>query len=660
MKHSLRTASLELSLERSKHSVEIVAKDEDIRKLQVSQCLLQNEASDLHEQLESEQERSEGLDAELSETLAQLDEQIAAAELAQNQIRMQGREVANLKVCFPNNLAVRLLTCNKAELKAMENVTSDSNKLLSEKLALTRELSSLRPEVEHLRAQVETNNGLLAEKLSLQRQLNTAQVELENEKRTSARALAKQGKKIEEDEGLRALVEELRNELAAEKKNRIKAEAALAKAEKATEKVQADLDAQQQAVERAQAKLDKQGKKASLRDEERDAEIERLGQELASEKRARLAAEKASTQNSERDAQVEELQEQLSEEKRQREKLEKANKKASQQSNDKNDSEANDLKKELELEKRERKKQEKEHAKTLAELQARNTILDDKLSAFREKLRSTKAALKQKEEELEHAARAQTAPPTKPIRETSLKPAKGIRKRLAASVEPETALGTPGHDVPSKKTKRGTSVIGDTSNFSLTPFLKRTVAPGEPTIMEEPSDDEAAPTTTTSAAAAVAAQHAVATPTAPPKEKERPRPKPKALAPSASNKANAKPGTRKKTPAPILDVLAEETSQLSSRSNSENIPAPAPAAAPAPTTIPLKTSDGPSISTKPKTGLVPKIKPRKSLMSFATFTDDPVETKTKRKRKLGAASGLGKTLFDDEEEGEGEIGRAHV
>jgi hypothetical protein len=98
LKHSLRTASLELSLERSKHSVEIVAKDEDIRKLQVNQCLLQNESSDLHEQLEAEQARADGLDLELSEALSKLDEQIAAAELAQNQIRTQAREVANLKV----------------------------------------------------------------------------------------------------------------------------------------------------------------------------------------------------------------------------------------------------------------------------------------------------------------------------------------------------------------------------------------------------------------------------------------------------------------------------------------------------------------------------------------------------------------------------------
>lgn len=521
----------------------------------------------------------------------------------------------------------------------MENVTSDSNKILSEKLALARELSSLRPEVEHLRAQVETNNGLLAEKLSLERQLNTAQVELETEKRTSARALAKQGKKMEQHEDLRSQLEELRKELAKEKRERIKAEAAVAKAEEATEKAQADLDAQQHAMEKAQDKLDKQGKKeaqkANKRDEEHEAQLEQLRQELAQEKGARVEAEKAAHEQNAHNVQIEELQLQLAEEKRERQKLEKANKKASQQTADQADSsaEAEELRKELEAEKRERKRQEKEYTKTLSELQSKNTILDDKLSAFREKLRSTKATLKQKEEELEHASRAQTAPPTKPVREPSVKP---VRKRMAASVEPESALGTPGHDFPSKKTKRGISAIGDTSNFSLTPFLNRTAAPGEPTIMEAPSDEEDA--------AAAGAQESTTTPTGPPKKDTKAKPRLKALVPSASNKANAKPGARKKAPTPILDVVAEEASQLSSRDNSENLPA---------VTVPLKTADGPS---KPKTtGLVPKIKPRKSLMSFATFMDEPAAEK-KKKRKLGA-SGLGKTLFDDDEEEEEAVPR---
>lgn len=98
LQHSLRNAALELNLERSKHSVEVVAKDEEIRKLRVSQCLLQDDNGDLHEQLDEEQARSDDLENALDEALTQLDEQKAVGEVTHNQLRTQSREVANLKV----------------------------------------------------------------------------------------------------------------------------------------------------------------------------------------------------------------------------------------------------------------------------------------------------------------------------------------------------------------------------------------------------------------------------------------------------------------------------------------------------------------------------------------------------------------------------------
>ncbi|KAF1945699.1 hypothetical protein EJ02DRAFT_500651 [Clathrospora elynae] len=610
LQHSLRNATLELNLERSRHSVEAVAKDEEIRKLRVAQCLLQDDNSDLHEQLEEEQARSDEKENALEDALTQLDEQRAEVEEAQNKMRTQAREVANLK----------------AELRAMENVTSDSNKMLSEKLALSREISSLRPEVEHLRAQVEANTGLLTEKLALQRQLITLQVELENEKRSAARTLAKQGKRMEQDEHLRTELEEVRRELANEKKDRMKAEAGLARAEKAVENVQADLESQQQVTEGIQAKVDKLSKKeaakASKRDETHDAAIEELRQELEQEKTARQQAEKASKKTNERDAEIEQLRQELEQEKRERQKAEKAAKKGSHQP----DAQAETARKELEEEKRERKKQEKEFTKTLAELQGRNTVLDDKLGAFREKLRATKEKLKEKEAELERADRAQTAPPSKSATTVATKPAaKTGRKRVAATAEPETNLGTPGDGFPAKKAKRGTSVsaVGDTSTFSLTPFLNRagSVAPASP-IVEQEEEEEAV--------------EGEATPTAQPKKasKNAAPPKFKALAPSASSKANAKP---RKAAVPVLEMVTEEASELShniSKDDSENIPI----------TIPLKDADdGPS---KKSNNVVPKIKPRKSLMSFATFAEEPAAEK-KKKRKLGA--GAGKTLFDAED-----------
>lgn len=99
LQHSLRNTTLELELARSRHSVEAVAKDEEIRKLRASQCLLQDDNSDLHEQLDEEQARSDELENALEETLAQLDEQTAADEAARNQLRTKARENANLKVC---------------------------------------------------------------------------------------------------------------------------------------------------------------------------------------------------------------------------------------------------------------------------------------------------------------------------------------------------------------------------------------------------------------------------------------------------------------------------------------------------------------------------------------------------------------------------------
>ena len=513
----------------------------------------------------------------------------------------------------------------------MENVTSDSNKILSEKLALSREISSLRPEVEHLRAQVESNTGLLTEKLALQRQLTTLQVELENEKRAAARALAKQGKKMEQDEDLRNQLEEVRQELATEKKERMKAEAGLTKAEKAMEKVQADLESQQQSTEQLQAKIEKLSKKEASknnkRDEAHEAAIEELRQELEQEKAARMRAEKASKSAGDRDAEIDQLRQELEQEKRERQKAEKTSKKSSHPT----DEQVEAVRNELEEERRERKKQEKEFNKTLAELKGRNTVLDDKLSAFREKLRTTKEKLKEKEAELERAERAQTAPPAKSTSKAPTKAAaKNVRKRAAASAEPETMLGTPGDGFPAKKAKRGTSVsaVGDTSTFSLTPFLNRTgnVTAASPIVEEEEVDEDEAEEE---------ASQEQATPTAPPKKASAKgaQPKVKALAPAVSSKANAKP--RKKNPAPALEMVSEEASDVShntSKEESENA-----------VSIPLKDADD---GTSKKTGGAPKIKPRKSLMSFATFAEEPAVEK-KKKRKLGASAG--KTLFDTED-----------
>ena len=96
----------------------------------------------------------------------------------------------------------------------------DSTKLLTEKLTLARELSTLRPEVEYLRSQAGSQQSLLAEKLSLRRQLSTCQVELETERRSTQRALAKECKQQAQDSRLQSHIEELQVEAAKERHER--------------------------------------------------------------------------------------------------------------------------------------------------------------------------------------------------------------------------------------------------------------------------------------------------------------------------------------------------------------------------------------------------------------------------------------------------------
>ena len=87
-----------------------------------------------------------------------------------------------------------------------------------EKLALTRELNHLKPEVEHLKSQLTHQQSLVAEKLALERQLNSVEVELEAEKRAKQRAL--QREQIEDQDELRAMVEDLERKLAVERKDK--------------------------------------------------------------------------------------------------------------------------------------------------------------------------------------------------------------------------------------------------------------------------------------------------------------------------------------------------------------------------------------------------------------------------------------------------------
>jgi hypothetical protein len=104
----------------------------------------------------------------------------------------------------------------------MNGLSTDSTKLLTEKLSLARELATLKTELDHLRSQLNHQQTVLAEKLALQRQVSTLEVELETEKRASKRAGQREKGNGGENE-LQKEVEELRKDLSRERREKEKA-----------------------------------------------------------------------------------------------------------------------------------------------------------------------------------------------------------------------------------------------------------------------------------------------------------------------------------------------------------------------------------------------------------------------------------------------------
>jgi hypothetical protein len=157
----------------------------------------------------------------------------------------------------------------------MNGITTDSTKILTEKLSLARELATLKTELEHLRSQASYQQTILAEKLALQRQVSTLEVELETERRASKRVVQRSRNSDAEIE-LQNQLDQLQKDLAREKRER--------------EKVHKD------------AELEYQG------------HLEELQRELAQEKRAREKSRKDN--DTDFQGRVEELQKDLAREKR--------------------------------------------------------------------------------------------------------------------------------------------------------------------------------------------------------------------------------------------------------------------------------------------------------------------------------------------------------
>jgi hypothetical protein len=164
----------------------------------------------------------------------------------------------------------------------------------------------------------------------------------------------------------------------------------------------------------------------------------------------------------------------------------KANTNKSTEADSKLASQLEELRKELAKEKRDAQKNERELRKQATEWESQKTILESKLDAFRSKLRSTKELLKEAQKEIEEnqalkAARKEDTVATKPR-------VANPRKRQTAHFDPDASIGTPGNNgVHAAKRIRTSTLPGDKSTFSITPFLNRTMSilPDTPNASEE-------------------------------------------------------------------------------------------------------------------------------------------------------------------------------
>ncbi|GAB7352279.1 hypothetical protein MBLNU459_g2739t1 [Dothideomycetes sp. NU459] len=527
---SLRSAALELKYERSAHLVDIISKDEGIRKIRFDLHVLEDDNEELRDLLAQEEDRSDSLEKLINKHLARAEDAEAQLHRLDDELQAKHQELSTLR----------------AEAQALRNTTTDSTKLLTEKLELTRQLSTLKPELDHLRSQATATQQTLADKLALQRQLSELHVELEHARTEAKRAMAKR-RNTQHDLAQEDTIDDLRKALTREKRLR-------EKAEEAAETAQADLEREKKSLQRRSAK---EAKKA------------------------------------EHDAQV--------------------------------DVETEQLRRDLAQQQKEHERAAKTFAKSQSDWEAAKSILDDKLNQFRTKLKSTKERLKEAESQLLDAHTAAAVGPKQPVKSsTATKPSS---KRSAAQMDPDSQkLGTPGNDKPVKRgRKAAVSGVGDKSTFSITPFLNRTLsiggAPDSP--VSEPEAEAQAPESDVEASPTTAA--------APVSRKEKAAP----LREVPASKSNIKKASQPRKPKAALEKVVEE---------------PEPASQQAKTTtskVPLKSGADDEDNAPAPTKQKQKPKIRKSLATFAAFNLEPEPEKKQKKRKLG---GLGKTLFDEEDE----------
>ncbi|KAL3424365.1 hypothetical protein PVAG01_03646 [Phlyctema vagabunda] len=596
-----KSQRLEQAYDQVTHTVQLVGKDEDARRLRVRMLLLEHDNNDLHYQLAQADDRMDDLAQDREELRTQLDETIEIAAALENEMRSQTREITNLKI----------------ELEAMNGLSMDSTKLLTEKLSLSRELAAIKPELDHLRSQATYQQTVLSEKLALERQVSTLEVELETEKRASLRAARKNDNTAQEAE-LQREIDSLQKDLTRERKE-------LEKARKKVTSIEEKSDAEKDASTR---------QKSDYREKEQEyqQQIENLQKKLTSESKALSKAQE----------QIDNLES----------KLETVEKQATKVANNKSVSQETELelrrqidvlREEVLSHQRQSEKDRKEARKELNASEARVGAVESKLEQLRTKLRSTKEELKECKAELS-ATQASLVRAKSTAAIDDSKPNKP-RKRTTQEPSTDDAIGTPdgvaarGKRPTGRRGRADQTMLGEKSMFSITPYLNRTVnmAPESPDD-EDPGNNNKAPHNDGEESEAalspqekqspiskpmqtLSALEQASSPSAEPQIKPKRNPSEKNAPGVAKDELKAKrPMPKKSRPLETLEKVTEEDDN----DNEENV------------------DDEPVVS-KRTVGIKKQVSGKVS--SIGNMDDTESEPKKKKRKLLGG----GKTLFEEED-----------
>lgn len=429
-------------------------KDEDTRRLRVRILLLRDENTALRDQVDLNNDTNAKLVSRCDDLNTQVEAKIALVRSQEEQLRKQEREYSNLKVCAkqlyicPRKEAVCGLYTDlyiQAELDAINAVNENSANVLAEKLALTRELANLKPEIEHLRSQVNHQQATLAEKLSLERQVDTLEVELANEKKATRRAMQVRESNDRVEDELRRKLRETEKNLTAERaererledqlEQRIRTHTIALKDQDSTRELEADLRKKLQEAQR-QLREETEGK-------------ERLEEELQNAQRVSKKAQQNKIQDT-AEADLRAL-------------LEESEKSLAALQLDSN-------------------KRQRDQQAAVTELEERNEQLERKMEKARTKYRAMQEELKKAQNDLRKAQQQQVRSSN---HEDTMKPGakmQAFRKRkvqeAATSEFTNIEIQTPSADDAKarramKKVIYEPTVVGEKSTFSITPFLNR-------------------------------------------------------------------------------------------------------------------------------------------------------------------------------------------